>query len=250
MYTLDQHLNSPLQKTKPSFFNASSKITINEIEYSLFLDINKDRIERANFLTSKASFEDALLSILIEQIIGLSLDEIEHLSLEDLYSKYSEQDLIKGQNSSFSIPLHLLFDCVNQFTNEHKVAQLKEDLICRCYNICELELKAEILDGSADIFNLCNKTRASTGCGNCKDDLEAILARYGGKKTLFLNKSNSQWVLFFDDLINGYYSESEKTATIIKFKDSTLYLKESGNQSEIEEFLKENAPFILKLSFS
>ena len=48
MYLLSQHLNNPILKTKLNFFNASSSITINGIDYNLYIDINnKDKIQKA-----------------------------------------------------------------------------------------------------------------------------------------------------------------------------------------------------------
>jgi len=51
-------------------------------------------------------------------------------------------------------------------------------IICSCNQVGEGNLRAAIESGIADLDLLCAKTRAGTGCGSCRPELQLLLAEY------------------------------------------------------------------------
>ena len=54
------------------------------------------------------------------------------------------------------------------------------DLVCSCHGVGTGDLHAAIAAGSETLPELCAATRAGTGCGTCRPEVAALLARFAG----------------------------------------------------------------------
>ncbi|MGK4585459.1 (2Fe-2S)-binding protein [Kitasatospora sp. HPMI-4] len=52
----------------------------------------------------------------------------------------------------------------------------EDPLVCLCAEVRESEILAAISEGVADLSALRAATAANTGCGDCRPDLEELLA--------------------------------------------------------------------------
>jgi NAD(P)H-nitrite reductase large subunit len=52
-------------------------------------------------------------------------------------------------------------------------------LICYCFRVEKSRIIAAIEEGCATVEDLGRRTRACTGCGGCRPDLEDLLRFYG-----------------------------------------------------------------------
>lgn len=53
------------------------------------------------------------------------------------------------------------------------------ELVCYCFRVDKARIVAAIEDGCASVEDLSRRTRACTGCGGCRPDLEDLLRFYG-----------------------------------------------------------------------
>ncbi len=223
---------------KPLFFNTSSQMKVSNENYEMFLDINqKDIINDIGYTTLEDSPEfKTEFELISNSALGLNLSEITKIK--------------NPSKEKPSLPLFMLHDAIQKFTNENIVLVCKDDLICRCYNQSEKDLLDAFNKGDKSLFTLSNTTKASTGCGSCKLDIEALIRTFGGEKSKLLNKTNSEWVLFFDNIINDYYINKEKKINIVKFKDFSLFLNAKEKDLELEKYLLAKSPIQLSVFFS
>ena len=54
------------------------------------------------------------------------------------------------------------------------------DLVCSCHGVGAGDLRAAVAAGSDTLPELCAATRAGTGCGTCRPEVAAVLARFAG----------------------------------------------------------------------
>lgn len=221
---------------KLDFFNASSKLNLEAGSINLFLDINqKDKILDASYTLEGEQTVAEDFNSRVESLKGLSIDSLDSLRIED---------------QKFSIFFHLANEAIKNFTDNHLVAAPKENLICRCYNISKNEILQSVNEGQKSLFEIANSTRATTGCGSCRKDIEAILKGLGNSPARLLNKTNAEWVLFFDALIDEFYNGEEKKTQIQKFSDGKLILSNVEDSKEVGEYLRNKSPIVLEISFS
>jgi ferredoxin-nitrate reductase len=59
----------------------------------------------------------------------------------------------------------------------HAMEPPKGRLVCSCHNVGEENLRDAIRDGCNDLDTLCARSRAGTGCGSCRSEVDAVLRR-------------------------------------------------------------------------
>ncbi len=61
---------------------------------------------------------------------------------------------------------------------EDKVKQEQVKVICQCMNITDHDIEDAVLEGARTYFELQERTKCGTVCGQCKDESEALLEKY------------------------------------------------------------------------
>jgi assimilatory nitrate reductase electron transfer subunit len=56
-------------------------------------------------------------------------------------------------------------------------------LICFCHGVPEAEIRKAIEEGARTVAEIQARTRASTGCGGCRPEVERLLAELLERKT-------------------------------------------------------------------
>ncbi len=140
----------------------------------LFLDINENgRIVDATFMTFGCASAVASSSALTEIVKGMTLDEAEKLTNDDIADylgglpKAKMHCSVMGQNA------------LRKAIKSYKGIEIQEkpgDVICECFDVTDLEIidtvKENNLKSAEDVTSY---LKAGGGCGNCLDKITEIV---------------------------------------------------------------------------
>ncbi len=122
----------------------------------------------------------ASTSVLSEMVKGRTLDAAFHISPKEV-----AQEL--GGLPDHKIHCSVLGDKAlraainNYYTRngkEDKVKQEQAKVICQCMSITDLDIEDAVLEGARTYFELQERTKLGTVCGQCKDEAELLLEKF------------------------------------------------------------------------
>ncbi|MBU2251565.1 MAG: (2Fe-2S)-binding protein, partial [Candidatus Omnitrophica bacterium] len=62
-----------------------------------------------------------------------------------------------------------------------KVQKERARIVCQCMNVTDAEIEQAVMEGAGSYYELQEKTKLGTVCGQCKDEASRLLEEYTKK---------------------------------------------------------------------
>jgi len=144
------------------------------------VDKEKEIITDCQWKTYGCASAIASTSVLSEMVKGRTLDDAFHISPKEVA-------LELGGLPDNKIHCSVLGDKAlraainNYYTRngqEDKVKQEQAKVICQCMSITDHDIEDAVLEGARTYFELQERTKLGTVCGQCKDEAELLLEKF------------------------------------------------------------------------
>ena len=144
------------------------------------VDKQKEVITDCQWKTYGCASAIASTSILSEMVKGRTLDQAFHISPKEVAQAL-------GGLPDHKIHCSVLGDKAlraainNYYTRngqEDKVKQEQAKVICQCMSITDHDIEDAVLEGARTYFELQERTKLGTVCGQCKDEAEVLLEKF------------------------------------------------------------------------
>ncbi len=151
-----------------------------EMMIAIKVDKNKQIITDCKWKTYGCASAIASTSILSEMVEGMPVERAYHLSPKDIAKEL-------GGLPEHKIHCSVLGDKAlraaidNYYIRngmQDKVEKEKAHLVCKCMNITEREIEQAVLDGARTLYELQERTKLGTVCGQCKEEANVLLHDY------------------------------------------------------------------------
>jgi NifU-like protein len=142
----------------------------------LFLKIDKDdRITDATFQTFGCASAIASSSALTELILGMTLDQALEVTNKDIAGFLG--GLPRQKMHCSVMGREALEAAIKSYRGETVGdGHLEGEVVCHCFGVTDLQIKRAIQENDLKtVEDITYHTKAGGGCGECADDLEAIL---------------------------------------------------------------------------
>jgi len=144
------------------------------------VDKEKGVIADCKWKTFGCASAIASTSVLSEMVKGMKLDDAYKLSPKDINKEL-------GGLPEHKIHCSVLGDkalrsAINDYYERsgmtEKVKREEARVVCNCMNVTDHEIEEAVLEGARTFYELQEKTKVSTVCGECKEDVERLLEFY------------------------------------------------------------------------
>jgi NifU-like protein len=136
------------------------------------LDENQ-RIQDAKFQTFGCASAIASSSALTEIIKGLTLEEAEKITNEDIANYLG--DLPKEKMHCSVMGRDALEQAISHYRGEVK-KKIEGEIVCECFGVTDREIERAVKENSLrTIEDVTNYVKAGGGCGNCHDRIQEII---------------------------------------------------------------------------
>jgi nitrogen fixation NifU-like protein len=144
------------------------------------VDPKMETISDCRWKTYGCASAIASTSVLSEMIKGMKIKDAFALSPKDIMKEL-------GSLPEHKIHCSVLGDkalraAINNYYERNgmkdKVRSEEAKIICQCMNVTDEEIAHAVLDGARTYYELQERTKIGTVCGQCKDEAERLLAKY------------------------------------------------------------------------
>ena len=144
------------------------------------VDKEKGTIADCRWKTYGCASAIASTSVLSEIVKGMTLDEAYHVSPKQIAAEL-------GQLPEHKIHCSVLGDkalraAINDYYARNgmtdRVVKEEAKVICKCMNVTDHEIEDAVLEGARTFLELQERTKISTVCGKCKDEVNGLLTQY------------------------------------------------------------------------
>jgi nitrogen fixation NifU-like protein len=144
------------------------------------VDKEKEVITDCQWKTYGCASAIASTSVLSEMVKGKTLDEAFHISPKEVAVEL-------GGLPDNKIHCSVLGDkalraAINDYYTRNgmadKVKKEQVKVICQCMNITDHDIEDAVLEGARTYFELQERTKLGTVCGQCKDEAEVLLEKF------------------------------------------------------------------------
>lgn len=151
-----------------------------EMIVAIKVDKKKGIITDCKWKTYGCASAIASTSILSEMVKGMPLDEADHLSPKDIVKEL-------GGLPEHKIHCSVLGDkalraAINDYYRrtgmEDKIKKEEARLVCQCLNISDREIERAAQEGARTFYELQERTKIGTLCGQCQDEAKRLLQDY------------------------------------------------------------------------
>ena len=151
-----------------------------EMMFLIKVDEEKQIIADCRWKTYGCASAIASTSMLSEMIKGMSLDKAYSLTPKEIMVEL-------GGLPEHKVHCSVLGDkalraAINDYYNlngmAEKVKKEEAKTICQCMNVTDHEIEHAILEGARTYYELQERTKLGTVCGQCKDEVEKLLSEY------------------------------------------------------------------------
>ena len=150
------------------------------------LDENK-RINDVKFQTFGCASAIASSSALTEIIKGLTIEEAEKITNEDI-AKYLG-DLPKEKMHCSVLGRDALEHAIANYRGEAE-KEIEGEIVCECFGVTDLEIERAIKENNlSTIEDVTDYVKAGGGCGNCHERIQEIIDSMHGKEPRAKRKS-------------------------------------------------------------
>ncbi|HCD36626.1 iron-sulfur cluster assembly scaffold protein [Chlorobium phaeovibrioides] len=144
------------------------------------VDGGKQVITDCQWKTYGCASAIASTSILSEMVKGMTLEQAFNVSPKDVAKEL-------GGLPDNKIHCSVLGDkalraAINNYYvrngMEDKVMEEKAKIVCQCMSITDHDIEEAVLEGARTYFELQERTKLGTVCGQCKDEAESLLDKF------------------------------------------------------------------------
>jgi nitrogen fixation protein NifU and related proteins len=144
------------------------------------VDKEKEVITDCKWKTYGCASAIASTSILSEMVKGMTLDQAFHVTPKDVVKEL-------GGLPDHKIHCSVLGDkalraSINNFYSRNgmddKVKQEQAKIVCQCMNITDHDIEEAVLEGARTYYEVQERTKLGTVCGQCKDEAELLLEKF------------------------------------------------------------------------
>jgi len=148
--------------------------------FAIKVDKSKNIITDCKWKTYGCASAIASTSVLSEMVKGMPLDQAYHLSPKDITKEL-------GGLPEHKIHCSVLGDkalraAINDYYlrngMQEKIKKEKARVVCQCMNVTDKEIEQAVLDGARTFYELQERTKISTVCGQCKPEATRLLQEY------------------------------------------------------------------------
>ena len=151
-----------------------------EMIVAIKVDKKKGIITDCKWKTYGCASAIASTSILSEVGKGMPLDEAYHLSPKDIVKELGGLPEHKIHCSVLGDKAlrAAIDDYYRRNGMEDKIKKEEARLVCQCLNITDREIERAVLEGARTFYELQERTKIGTVCGQCQDEAKRLLQDY------------------------------------------------------------------------
>jgi nitrogen fixation NifU-like protein len=180
------HFMNPRNVLKDDHYPDDGRGTVGNIqcgdEMMVVIQVDKEKgtIADCKWKTYGCASAIASTSVLSEIVIGMTLDQAFHVSPKQIAAQL-------GQLPEHKIHCSVLGDkalraAINDYYTRNglndKIVHEEARIVCTCMNVTDHEIEEAVLDGARNFIEVQEKTKISTVCGKCKDEVIALTNQY------------------------------------------------------------------------
>jgi nitrogen fixation NifU-like protein len=154
-----------------------------EMIFLIKVDRDKNSITDCKWKTFGCASAIASASVLSEIAKGMKLDDAYNLSAKDITKELGGLPVHKVHCSVLGDKA--LRMAINDYYMrngmEHKVRRDEERVVCKCMDITDQDIELAVLEGARTLYELQERTKAGTGCGECQEEVTQLLEAYKEK---------------------------------------------------------------------
>lgn len=147
------------------------------------VNYKEDRIIDLKWKTFGCASAIGSTSVMSEIIVendGMKIDDALQLTPQDIMQRVGGLPAVKVHCSvlgdkALRAAIH---DYMRKTDQASRIKENKAKIICNCLNVTDHEIEELVLDGVDDFETLQEKTKISTGCGDCKEQAEQVFKLY------------------------------------------------------------------------
>ncbi|MGB2600684.1 MAG: iron-sulfur cluster assembly scaffold protein [Candidatus Omnitrophota bacterium] len=151
----------------------------------MVIKVDKERniIKDCKWKTYGCASAIASTSVLSEMVIGMPLDEAYHISPKDVTKELGGLPEHKIHCSVLGDKAlrAAIDDYYERNGMEDKIQKEEARIVCQCMNVTDHEIEHAVLDGARTYYELQERTKLGTVCGQCKDEAIRLLEEYKKK---------------------------------------------------------------------
>ncbi len=150
------------------------------------VDKEKDRIVDLKWKTFGCASAIGSTSVMSEMVVendGMKVDDALKLTPQNIMDRVGGLPSIKIHCSVLGDKAlrAAINDYLKKTGQTERIEEVKAKIVCNCLNVTDHEIEENILDGVEDFETLQEKTKISTGCGECREEAEEIFNKYREK---------------------------------------------------------------------
>lgn len=150
------------------------------------VDGEKDMIVDLKWKTfgcASAIGSTSMMSVMITEESGMKIDEALAITPQMIMDRLGGLPSIKIHCSvlgdkALRSAIYNYFERTGQ--QERKIKQ-EAIIVCECLNVTDKEIEEEVLEGADTFEKLQERTKISTGCGECREEAEMLFEKYRAK---------------------------------------------------------------------
>jgi NifU-like protein len=192
-------------------------------------------ISDAKFQTFGCASAIASSSALTEMIKGLSLEEAEKITNEDIADYLG--GLPKEKMHCSVMGKEALQKAISHYRGETE-KHAEGEIVCECFGVTDLEIKQAVLENHlTTVEDVTNYTKAGGGCGNCHEKIQEIINSIAHTPSLIPIKpapmTNLQKIKLIEETLEREIKPAlKKDGGDIELMDvdkNTVYVRLKGN---------------------
>lgn len=154
-----------------------------EMIFLIKVDKDKGIITDCKWKTFGCASAIASTSVLSEMVKGMKLEDAYNLSAKDIIREL-------GGLPDHKVHCSVLGDkalrtAINDYYirngMEDKVNREEQRVVCKCMDITDQEIEHAVLEGARTFYELQERTKVGTGCGDCQEEVTQLMEAYKEK---------------------------------------------------------------------
>jgi nitrogen fixation NifU-like protein len=167
-------------------FKEDGKGTVGNIKcgdqmlFAIKVDGKKGVITDCRWKTYGCASAIASTSLLSEMVKGMPVKEAYHLSPKEIAKKLGGLPEHKIHCSVLGDKAlrAAIDDYYKRSGQEDRIEREEARIVCQCMNVTDHEIEHAVLEGARTLYELQERTKLGTVCGQCKDEATRLLEGY------------------------------------------------------------------------